>query len=77
MSSEMSTEIIIAIASFIGTCVGTVGGIIASARLTNYRLAQLEEKVGKHNNFAERMPVIEEQIKVINHRLEDLEKDIG
>mgnify|MGYP006916130470 CR=1 FL=1 len=69
----MSTEILIAIVSFVGTCVGTVGGIIASARLTNYRLAQLEEKVGKHNNFAERMPVVEEQIKVINHRLEDLE----
>lgn len=72
----MSTEILVAIVSFVGTCVGTVGGIIASARLTNYRLAQLEEKVGKHNNFAERMPVIEEQIKVINHRLEDLEKEI-
>lgn len=70
----MSTEILVAIVSFIGTCVGTVGGIIASARLTNYRLAQLEEKVGKHNNFAERMPVVEEQIKVINHRIEDLEK---
>lgn len=73
----MSTEILVAIVSFVGTCVGTVGGIIASARLTNYRLAQLEEKVGKHNNFAERMPVIEEQIKVINHRIEDLEKEIG
>jgi len=73
----MSTEILVAIVSFIGTCVGTIGGIIASARLTNYRLAQLEEKVGKHNNFAERMPVVEEQIKVINHRIEDLEKEIG
>ena len=73
----MSTEILVAIVSFVGTCVGTIGGIIASARLTNYRLAQLEEKVGKHNNFAERMPVIEEQIKIINHRIEDLEKEIG
>lgn len=73
----MSTEVMIAILSFFGTVVGTIGGILASARLTNYRLAQLEEKVGKHNNFAERMPVIEEQIKVINHRLEDLEKEIG
>lgn len=72
----MNSEIIVGALAFIGTCVGTIGGIIASARLTNYRLAQLEEKVGKHNNFAERMPVIEEQIKVINHRLEDLEKRI-
>ena len=67
------SSIIIAAVSFLGTLVGTIGGIIASARQTNYRLAQLEEKVGKHNNFAERMPVIEEQIKVINHRLADLE----
>ena len=69
----MSTEVMVAVLSFFGTIVGTVGGILASARLTNYRLAQLEEKEGKHNNFAERMPVIEEQIKVINHRLADLE----
>ena len=69
----MSTEVMVAVLSFFGTIVGTVGGILASARLTNYRLAQLEEKGGKHNNFAERMPVIEEQIKVINHRLADLE----
>lgn len=72
----MTAEIIIAILAFIGTCVGTVGGIIASARLTNYRLAQLEEKVGKHNNFAERMPVIEEQIKAIEKRLDVIEGKI-
>ena len=72
----MTSEIVIAILAFIGTCVGTVGGIIASARLTNYRLAQLEEKVGKHNNFAERMPVIEEQIKTIEKRLDVIESKV-
>ena len=36
-------------------------------------MEQLEKKVDKHNNFASRMPVVEEQIKVINHRLTDLE----
>lgn len=72
----MTSEVVIAILAFIGTCVGTVGGIIASARLTNYRLAQLEEKVGKHNNFAERMPVIEEQIKTIEKRLDVIESKI-
>ena len=36
---------------------------------------QLEKKVDKHNNFASRMPVIEEQIKVINHRIDDLERE--
>ena len=72
----MTSEVVIAILAFIGTCVGTVGGIIASARLTNYRLAQLEEKVGKHNNFAERMPVIEEQIKTIEKRLDVIESKV-
>lgn len=72
----MTSEVVIAILAFIGTCVGTVGGIIVSARLTNYRLAQLEEKVGKHNNFAERMPVIEEQIKTIEKRLDVIESKV-
>ena len=39
------------------------------------KIKKLEEKVEKHNNFATRLPVVEEQIKVINHRLEDLENE--
>lgn len=72
----MSSEIITAMVAFIGTCTGTVGGIIASARLTNYRLEQLEEKVGRHNDFAERMPIVEERLKVIDRRVEVIEKDL-
>lgn len=41
--------------------------------LIDYRLKQLEDEVRMHNNFARRMPVVEEQIKVANHRLQDLE----
>lgn len=37
-------------------------------------LAELTREVREHNNFAHRMPVVEEQIKVINHRIEDLEQ---
>lgn len=70
----MSSEMWVAIFSLIGTLVGTLGGILASAKLTNYRIQQLEKKVEKHNNFAERIPVIEEQIKVTNHRVDDLEE---
>lgn len=66
----MQGEIIVAILSFVGTCIGSWGGL----RLMSYRIEQLEKKVDKHNNFAARMPVVEEQIKVINHRLEDLER---
>jgi TolA-binding protein len=41
--------------------------------VTNEKLAELTREVREHNNFARRMPVVEEQIKVINHRIEDLE----
>ena len=42
--------------------------------VTDEQLRQLTREVREHNNFARRMPVVEEQIKVINHRLENLEK---
>lgn len=71
----MSTDVIIALISLLGTLGGSLGGILVSSKLTNYRLKQLEDKVNEHNQFARRMPVIEEQIKVINHRLEDLEHE--
>ena len=66
----MIGEILVATLSFVGTCIGSWGGL----KLMSYRIEQLEKKVDKHNNFAERMPVVEEQIKVINHRIEDLER---
>lgn len=66
----MIGEILVATLSFIGTCIGSWGGL----KLMSYRIEQLEKKVDKHNNFAERIPVVEEQIKVINHRIEDLER---
>lgn len=45
-----------------------------SQAVTDYKLEELTREVREHNNFAKRMPVVEEQIKVINHRIEDLEK---
>lgn len=41
--------------------------------VTDTRLEELTREVRQHNNFAQRMPVVEEQIKAIHHRLEDLE----
>ena len=70
------TEIIVALIALIGTLCGSRGGILVSSKMTNYRIQQLENKVAEHNNFARRMPVVEEQIKVANHRIEDLEKEI-
>ena len=72
----MPIEIIVALLSLVGTAIGTFGGIVASAKLTNYRIKQLEKKVDKHNHFAERIPVIEEKIKVANNRIGNLENVI-
>ena len=62
----------VALISLAGTIAGSFGGVLAS-KLTTYRLRLLENKVDKHNRFAERLPVVEEKIKVLNHRVEDLE----
>ena len=45
-----------------------------SQAVTDCKITELTREVREHNNFARRMPVVEEQIKVINHRLEDLER---
>jgi hypothetical protein len=71
----MDSEIVVAIIAFCGTALGSFGGIFSSAKLINYRIKQLENKVDKHNNFAMRIPVIEKDIKVMNHRIGDLEKE--
>ncbi len=71
----MSDVVIVGLISLIGTMVGTFGGIMTSSKLTQYRIQQLEEKVDKHNSFAERIPVMEQRIKTCEHRIEDLEKE--
>ena len=78
----MSDAVIVGLLSLVGTIIGTLGGIIATSRLTTYRIEQLEKKVDKHNNLIERVfeieqhsAVVDEQIKVANHRIDDLEKD--
>lgn len=53
-----------------------LGVLIANSRaqaVTETKLDELTREVREHNHFARRMPVVEEQVKVINHRLEDLE----
>jgi hypothetical protein len=67
------SEILVAIIAGIGTLVGTFGGIMASNKLVNYRLEMLEKKVDTHNNVIERTYILEEKMKVANHRIEDLE----
>ncbi len=70
----MNEGIISALLALIGTMMGTFGGIITSSKLTNYRIEQLEKKVDKHNNFALRIPVIEEKIKTVQARVLNIEE---
>lgn len=69
------------ILSFLGVVVSNIGNnrkienaLSTSQAVTDCKIEELTREVREHNNFAKRMPVVEEQIKVINHRLEDLER---
>lgn len=68
----MSSEIIIAICSLIGTLVGSLAGILTANKLTTYRIEQLEEKVKKHNNLVERMVAVEQSTKSAHHRIDEI-----
>lgn len=65
------------IAAVITGAITLIGVLIANSKTQAVMKTQVDEltrEVREHNNFAKRMPVIEEQIKVINHRIEDLEE---
>ena len=68
----MSEAIIVALLGFAGTLVGSLFGILAAQKLTQYRLSQLEEKVNKHNNLVERTYVLEGQMVEVQHDIKDL-----
>ena len=67
----------LSLAGVVITCVTTAkkneAAMKVSQAVTETKLEELTREVRLHNNFAQRMPVVEEQIKVINHRLSDLE----
>lgn len=73
----MSSTIIVAIISFAGTLIGTAGGILAAGKLTAFRLEQLETKLDNQSRTVAKIPVIEEKINNMNHRIRILEKDSG
>ena len=66
-------EIIVALITGGVTLVGVLISNQKAQAVTETRLDELTREVREHNNFARRMPVVEEQIKVINHRIQDLE----
>ena len=66
----------VSIASIASSFLATFGGIVVSGKLTSYRIEQLEKKVEKLADINEKVVLMEEKIKVANHRIDDMEKEI-
>ena len=66
------------ISAIIAGAVTLIGVLIANGKsqaVTEYKIEELTREVREHNNFARRVPILEEQMKVVNHRIADLEAD--
>ncbi len=72
----MSDAIIVAILGFAGTLAGSLLGVLAAQKLTQYRLAQLEEKVNRHNNLIERTFKLEGQMAECQHEIKDIKEGL-
>ncbi|MBE6798451.1 MAG: hypothetical protein E7525_01555 [Ruminococcaceae bacterium] len=79
----ISEAVLVALIGLGGSCVGSIFGVVCSAKLTNYRLEQLEKKVDRHNDLIEKMfkveqeqAVVSSKISGIDHRLETLETNL-
>lgn len=68
----MSEAVIVAVLGFAGTLAGSLLGVLAAQKLTQYRLAQLEEKVNRHNNLIERTFRLEGRMDEAEHDIRDL-----
>ena len=71
----MDSAIVVALISGTLTLLGVLVANSRSQAVTDTKLAELTREVREHNNFAKRMPVVEEMIKVANHRIDDLEQE--
>ena len=77
---NVDSTIINTLISLAGSLIGTFGGILATSKLTEYRIKELEKKQDKHNSVIERtyrvedrLELYDEKFKVVNHRINDLE----
>ena len=72
----ISSEVLVAVLSLLGTAFGSVTGIMAANKLTNYRIAELEKKVDKHNTIIERFALLEQDNKTQWNRIDDLKSSM-
>lgn len=70
----MSDIVIVGVLSLCGTLIGTLGGILASNKLTNYKIDELKEKVNKHNNLIDRMYKIESRVTLLEDDIKDVKR---
>lgn len=70
----MSEGVLVALIGLLGSGLGAFGGVMASAKLTQYRLQKLEEKVDKHNSVIERTYKLEGRVTEIEHDIRDIKK---
>lgn len=68
----MSDTIVVAIIGLVGSGLGSLIGVIASSKLTQYRIQKLEEQVNKHNNLVERTYKLEGRMDEAEHDIRDL-----
>ena len=68
----MDNTVIVALLGFAGTIVGSLAGVLAANKLTNYRIQQLEEKVNKHNSVIERTYALEGRMTEAEHDIKEL-----
>ncbi len=73
----MNDAIIVALLGFAGTLLGSLFGVLAAQKLTQYRLSQLEEKVNKHNNLIERTYKLEGRMDEAEHDIRDIKNRIN
>lgn len=72
----MSETIFVALLGFAGTLLGSLFGVLAAQKLTQYRLSQLEDKVNRHNNLVERTYVLEGQMTEVQHDIRDMKSNL-
>ena len=70
----MNEAVIVALLGFAGTLLGSLFGVLAAQKLTQYRLSQLEDKVNKHNSIIERTFQLEGRMTEAEHDIKDLKK---
>lgn len=72
----MSEAVFVAALGFAGTLMGSLLGVLTTQKLTQFRLSQLEEKVGKHNNLIERTFKLEGQMQECQHEIKDIKEGL-